>query len=212
LLNGMRHLDALADRFGVERVLGGQCVISATLDADGGIVHLNDLHSLTFGELNGSRSQRIDTIASTLMGAGFDARLSNEIRLDMWEKWIAIATIGGITCLMRAAIGDIVAAGASDLVTNLLGECAAIAAADGFPPRRPWLERARAMFTAPGSLLTASMLRDIEGGMPVEGDHILGDLLRRAAKPDEHSVLRIAYLCLKGYEARRMRGETAAKG
>ena len=44
------------------------------------------------------------------------------------------------------------------------------------------------MFTAPGSLLTASMLRDIEGGMPVEGDHILGDLLRRAAKPDEHSV------------------------
>ena len=45
LLNGMRHLDVLADRFGAERVLGGLCVISATLDADGGIVHLNDLHS-----------------------------------------------------------------------------------------------------------------------------------------------------------------------
>jgi 2-dehydropantoate 2-reductase len=45
--------------------------------------------------------------------------------------------------------------------------------------------------------------------MPVEGDHILGDLLRRAAKPDENSVLRIAYLHLKAYEALRMRGETA---
>ena len=92
-----------------------------------------------------------------------------------------------------------------------MSECAAIAAAEGFPPRPPSLERARAVFTAPGSLLTASMLRDIEGGMPVEGDHILGDLLRRAAKPDEHSVLRIAYLHLKAYEARQMRGETAAK-
>ena len=54
LLNGMRHLDVLAGRFGAERVLGGQCVISATLDANGGIVHLNDIHALTFGELDGA--------------------------------------------------------------------------------------------------------------------------------------------------------------
>ena len=53
------------------------------------------------------------------------------------------------------------------------------------------------------------MLRDIERGMPTEGDHILGDLLRRAAKPDDHSLLRIAYLNVKAYEAGRMRGETA---
>ena len=46
LLNGMRQLDVVADRFGAERVLGGLCVISATLDADGAIVHLNDLHAL----------------------------------------------------------------------------------------------------------------------------------------------------------------------
>ena len=211
LLNGMRHLDVLADRFGVSACLAGYAVISATLDAKGGIVHLNDLHSLAFGELDGSRSQRIETVASALMGAGFDARLSDEIRQEMWEKWVFIAAGAGITCLMRAAIGDIVAAGASDLVTEILSECADIADARAFRRASRRLERARAAFTAPGSPLTASMLRDIEGGMPVEGDHILGDLLRRAAKPDEHSVLRIAYLHLKAYEAGRMRGETAAK-
>ena len=209
LLNGMRHLDVLADRFGVERVLGGLCVISATLDADGGIVHLNELHALTFGELDGSRSQRIETVASTLVGAGFDARLTDEIRQEMWEKWVFIAAAAGITCLMRAAIGDIVAAGASDLATKLLNECAAIAAIEGFPPRQLPLEQARTILTAAGSPLKASMLRDIEGGMPVEGDHIFGDLLRRAVKSDEHSVLRIAYLHVKAYEARRMRSETA---
>ena len=114
LLNGMRHLDALAGRFGAERLLGGLCVISATLDADGDIVHLNDLHSLTFGELDGTRSARIEAIGSMLSARGYEARLSDTIRQEMWEKWIFIATAAGITCLMRAAIGDIVAAGAAE--------------------------------------------------------------------------------------------------
>jgi 2-dehydropantoate 2-reductase len=206
LLNGMRHLDVLADRFGVERVLGGLAVISTTLDADGGVVHLNDLHLLTFGELDGSRSQRIETIASTLMGAGFEARLSEEIRQDMWEKWIFIAAAAGITSLMRAAIGDIVAVGASDLATTLLNECAAIAAAQGFPSREAPLQQVRTVLTAAGSPLKASMLRDIEGGGPVESEHILGDLLRRDPKPDDRSVLRIAYAHVKAYEAGRARG------
>lgn len=207
LLNGMRHLDVLADRFGPDHALGGLCVISATLDADGGIVHLNDFQSLTFGELDGSRSPRIEAIASTLTGAGFDARLSDAIRQDMWEKWIFIAALAGITCLMRAAIGDIVATGAADLSTGLLDECAAIAASEGFPPRKPFLDGARATLQASGSPLTASMLRDIEDGKPVEADAILGDLLRRAGEADAHSLLRIAYAHTKAYEAQRQRSE-----
>jgi 2-dehydropantoate 2-reductase len=211
LLNGMRHLDRLAERFGADRVLGGQCVTSATLDPDGAIVHLNDLHALTFGELDGSRSPRIETIATALLNAGFDARLSDEIRQEMWEKWVFIATAAGITCLMRAAVGGYVAAGGADLATGLLTECASIAAAQGFPLREPALEQARATLTAAGSPLKASMLRDIESGKPVEGDQILGDLLRRAGKPDRHSLLRIAALQLKAYEAGRKGGEIVDK-
>ena len=130
----------------------------------------------------------------------------------MWEKWIFIAAAAGITCLMRAAIGDIVAAGASDLGAGLLDECAAIAASEGFPPRRPFLERVRAtLSTRRVRRMTASMLRDIEDGKPVEARAILGDLLRRAAKPDGHSLLRIAYAHVKAYEARRKRGEPRRK-
>jgi 2-dehydropantoate 2-reductase len=211
LLNGMRHLDRLAERFGAERVLGGTCAISATLDADGAIVHLNDWHALSFGELDGSHSQRVETIASALLNAGFDARLSGEIRQEMWEKWVFIATAAGITCLMRASVGDYVAAGAADLAMGLLTECASIAAAHGFPLREPALERARSAMTAAGSHFKASMLRDIEGGKPVEGDQILGDLLLRAKKPDDRSLLRIAALHVKAYEAGLKRGEIAAR-
>jgi 2-dehydropantoate 2-reductase len=123
---------------------------------------------------------------------------------------VFIATAAGITCLMRAAVGDYVAAGAADLATGLLNECASIAAAEGFPPRGPALERGRVALTASGSPLKASMLRDIEGGKPVEGDQILGDLLRRAKKPDEFSLLRIATLHVKAYEAGRKGREVAA--
>ena len=210
LLNGVRQLDVLADRFGAGRVLGGLCVISATLGDDGAIIHLNDLHALAFGELDGSRSERIEAVASALIGAGFDARLSDAIRLEMWEKWVFIAAAAGVTCLMRASVGDIVAAGAADLATALLDECAAIAADQGFAPRQPYLERTRAIITAPGSPLMASMLRDIEAGLPAEGDHILGDLCRRAPEPDAQALLRIADLHVRAYEARRMRGGTGS--
>jgi 2-dehydropantoate 2-reductase len=206
----MRHIDRLVERFGAERVLGGQCAVSATLGADGAVVHLNDWHVLSFGELDGSRSPRICTIAAALLNAGFDARLADNIRQEMWEKWVFIATAAGITCLMRASVGDYVAAGATDLALGLLNECASIAAAQGFPLREPALERGRTALTAAGSPLKASMLRDIEAGKPVEGDQILADLLRRAAKPDDPSLLRVATLHVKAYEAGRKGREVAA--
>jgi 2-dehydropantoate 2-reductase len=123
----------------------------------------------------------------------------------MWEKWVFIAASAGATCLMRAAIGDIVAAGAADLAAGLFAECAAIAAEEGFPPRSEFAERTRRMLTTPASPLTSSMLRDIERGAPVEADHILGDLLRRAGPLADKSLPRLAYSHTKVYEARRVR-------
>ena len=207
---GCKHLEILAERFGAERVLGGLCVISSTLGEDGTILHLNDLHGLTFGELDGARSERIEAIAAALLDAGFEARLSDAIRQEMWEKWLFIAAGASATCLMRASIGDIVAAGASDLATGLIDECAAIATAQGFAPRPATLAMARGALTAAGSTLTASMMRDMENGMPVEADHLIGDLLRRAGAADNRALLRIAYAHLKAYEARRAR-EAAAR-
>src|SRR5262245_24342907 len=63
LLNGMRHLDALDARFGADAVLGGSCFLSAKLDAEGQIVHISDVHRLTFGERGGGWSQRVEAIA-----------------------------------------------------------------------------------------------------------------------------------------------------
>jgi 2-dehydropantoate 2-reductase len=212
LLNGLNHLDALDRRFGAPRTLGGLCLISTTLDDEGRILHLNDLHGLTFGPRDGAKSARVAAIAEALSGAGFDARLGDAIMQDMWDKWMFIASAAGITCLMRAAIGDIVAAGAAKFALALIDECAEIAGRQGFAPAEGVVQRIRAAQTAPGSTITASMLRDIERGGRIEADHIIGDLLRSGAEKGVSSpLLGIVDAHLRAYEARRIRTRGAAK-
>ena len=209
VLNGMQHLDVLAERFGRDRVLGGLCLISAVLDEAGTVLHLNDMHTLNFGELDGGRLARTDAITAAFGTANFSSAANDNILQAMWEKWMFIASLAGITTLMRSCVGDIVSAGGRDLALALLDECAAIASHNGFAPSAAALDRGRAMVSAAGSPLTASMFKDIERGAPTEADHILGDLLGRAApasQPDR-SLLRVAYAHLKTYEARRSREE-----
>ena len=212
LLNGMKHLDLLgAARFGGNAVLGGQCIISATLDGEGRVLHLNDSHFVSFGEQNGAKSPRAVAIAEAFSGAKFDSQLSTAILHEMWEKWAFIAAAAGICCLMRGAFGDIAAAGASQLASDMFTECCAIAAKNGFKPGETAVKRSVGMLTAAGSPIAASMLRDIERGAPIEADHIIGDLLARgSAQPVDYPLLQIAYAHLRTYEARRQREKTAA--
>jgi 2-dehydropantoate 2-reductase len=206
MLNGMRHLDLLEQRFGAGAVLGGVAQISVSLDAEGRVLHLGDVHGLLYGERDGVASERMQAIAADFAGAKFDARASDAILQEMWEKWVFIATAAGITCLMRATVGDIVAAGAGDLAIALLEECAAIASRQGFAPREAVMQRNRTMLTAAGSSFTASMLRDVERNARTEVDHMIGDLLQRGGGgANAHAMLRIAHAHLLAYEARRVR-------
>src|SRR5271169_5901454 len=88
LLNGMRHLDILDERFGRARVLGGQCQIAATLDLEHRVVHLNERHELSFGERDGSLSDRVRAIADQMHDAAFEERASENILQEMWDKWV----------------------------------------------------------------------------------------------------------------------------
>ena len=203
LLNGLRHLDLLDARFGARRVLGGVARISSTLDADGRIHQLGPFNELVFGSRTPGAID--DDIAQMLRTPGFDTHLSADILHEMWEKWVFIAAAAATTSLMRAAVGDIVAANAVHVPMGLMRECAAIAAENGFAPREKATAAGLAVLAAPGSLFTASMLRDIEQRSRIEADHIIGDLLRRASNAAHTPLLGTAYAHLKAYEARRAR-------
>jgi len=205
LLNGMLHLDILDREFGRERVLGGLCAIAATLNEKREVVQLQPMQSLTFGERDGKISERVRAIAEVIKSGDFNGTASENVIEDMWEKWVLLTSLAASTSLMRASLGNILAApGGKDFVLGILDECKSVASAEGYPPRAPFMERTLSMLTAEGSPLTASMFRDIKAGLPVEADHVVGDLIARgdAAKVPVPR-LRIAYTHLKAYERQR---------
>ncbi|MCJ2015688.1 2-dehydropantoate 2-reductase [Methylobacterium sp. J-076] len=214
VLNGMAHLARLDRAFGAAKVLGGSCAIAATLLPDGAIRQMTELASITYGERDGSTSARIAAVDALMRAGGpkFQPRLSERIELEMWEKWVFLATLAGGTTLMRASVGDIAAApGGTAFMSALHAECTAIAAAAGFAPREKVAAGARGQLTAAGSAFTASMLRDIEGKGRIEADHVISDLIARGqAQGLPTPMLDLAYTGLKAYEARRER-ETAKR-
>jgi 2-dehydropantoate 2-reductase len=202
LLNGMLHLDVLDAKFGRERVLGGLCAIAVTLNDKREVVQLQPMQSLTFGERDGKTTDRVRAIAEIFKSGNFGSVASENVLQDMWEKWTFLASIAASTSLMRAPLGIILAAPrGKDFLLGILDECKAVATAEGYPPRAPFLDRTVTMLTTEGSPLTASMFRDIKAGQRVEADHVIGDLIARgdAAKVPVPR-LRTAYTHLKAYE------------
>lgn len=202
VLNGMRHIDLLTKRFGEHGVIGGVCLVAAEIDDQGRIVQLADFQQLVYGERNGETTPRLKTLDATLQGARFDARLSTDIMQEMWEKWVQLASLGAITCLLRGAIGEIVAEpGGADLSLEVLSESAAVATACGHKPSEAFLSRHTAAMTAPGSQLTSSMYRDLRKSAPVEVDHILGDFIERGSERQVATpLLKAAFVNLRVYQ------------
>ncbi len=180
VLNGMRQVDAINARFGAKALAGCVCKIAAHLDEQGRIVQMNKLQDLAYGEMSGDVTDRIRRLDKEMQGAGFDARLSPDIELEMWEKWTLLAALGGITCLARGNVGQVAAApGGVEFASRIFDEVTSIVSAAGRKPSEAFLKQARAMLTQQGSAQTSSMYRDLQKGYPVEAGQIIGDLLDR---------------------------------
>jgi len=209
VLNGLSHIAMLQSAFGTGAVLGGLAKIQATLAPDGTVRHLNDWRYLTFGELDGSMSPRVQALAEIAARApGLVAEAVPDVTFRMWEKLVHLGTSAIGTVLMRANVGEIARApGGVALLHRVLERNAAVAAAQGHPMRPAFLEEFRRIFADPGSAYSTSMLRDLEAGHRIEADHILGFLLeavRQAGLPSE--IHEAAYIHAKAYEQRREAG------
>lgn len=214
LLNGMSHLGVLDKRFGAERVLGGVAYIASTLGADGTILHLGEFHKIAFGPRDGL--PRADAVCRSLE-ALFAKTPVSHARSDtilqvMWDKWVFLASIAGMTAMMRSAIGDILEADAGEkLLLGMFAECVSVARAEGFPVSEAILATHRKTLTQKGSVATASMMRDTENGGSTEADQILGAMLALARK---HSlatpITEVAYTHMQAYAARRRRESAPA--
>jgi 2-dehydropantoate 2-reductase len=205
VLNGMRHMDRLAARFGRNAVGGCAAKVATTLDDEGCIVQLAPFQDLAYGEMDGSRSSRIMAVDEFMRGASFEARLSANIAREMWEKWALLATLGGVTCLMRGNLGEIEASsGGAEFLMRFFEEVASVISAVGMPLDAAFLAQTRAVLAAAkGSSLASSMYRDMTAHHPIEADQIVGDLLVRARGASLSTpLLAAAYTHLCVYQRR----------
>jgi len=206
IMNGVLQYDVLDREFEPHRVLGGLCQINATLGPEGEVIHLGKYANIVFGERAGpARSDRCVALEQALAGGEYVSRLSTDIYQDIWEKYVFLTTLAAATCLMRGSVGQIASTDDGiDIMSGLLQESQAVAAASGHAVRPEADASARKLITDRTQPVTASMFRDLSQGLPVEADHIVGDMVRRARTLGvDATYLRTAYAHLQVYQAQR---------
>lgn len=208
LLNGLAHLERLDTRFGRTHVLGGSCAIDVMLLPDGTIRHAGTLQRIVFGERNRQPSARTLALADTLAQGTIEWEHADDVLLRMWEKLLMLSVLAAVTCLFRGNVQEIMSApGGKQAVERALAANVQILTREGYPPSPGALKAAQSRLTDPTGQWSASMMRDMEGGRPVEADHVIGFMLDKARKHGvDDTILSLAYTHLKAYERRRADG------
>jgi 2-dehydropantoate 2-reductase len=210
VLNGVRHIDVLTEKFGRSRVLGGLTRIRAELMRDGTIQESRIQINLNLiGELDGRASTRCAVIKAALDAGGIPIEISDDILAMMWAKFFGFVCSATIATLTRSRADAIArsASGAS-FVSEVIEECAGVVAAAGYPQAPPPAPDTaaiiRGLFSQPDSTYGPSMLIDMEEGRPTEGEHTIGDMVERAKRANiSVPILNAARCNLEAYEINR---------
>ena len=178
-LNGLNHMAVLDAKYGRARVLGGVAHIAATLTDSGAVRQLTDMHKLSVGPRDAAHEALARAFIAACQKAEFDSLYSDNIEQLLWDKWVFLATLAGMTTVNQGSVGEIVATPHGlGLMRQMYAEGCAAAQASGHPIAPATAEGALRMLTTPSGL-TASMLRDLQGGQRTEHEHILGALAKR---------------------------------
>ena len=206
LLNGIKHISTLTDRFGPDRVLGGVAAVNAVLMPNGDVVQTPVKIDMTaFGELSGGRSARCADIHRAFVAGGLPGAVSEDIIASLWAKFFAFACIAAIATLTRARAGTVARSpSAATFVAAVIEECARVVAAEGYPAPNDVAEIVRSLFAQRDYNYGPSILVDMEEGRPTEGEHTIGDLVERATRRGVAvPILTAALRNLQAYELGR---------
>jgi 2-dehydropantoate 2-reductase len=205
LLNGMSHLESLDAQFGKERVMGGSCAIVATLTPDGIVRSMSEHETIVWGARVPAQEPAAKALAECFAKTSTKWTHADNIILEMWEKLTFLSTLAGMTCLMRANIGELLSTDDGRAISEkFLASAIAIAEREGYAPRQSARERYFNVLADKASPITASMLRDLEAGNAVEAAHIVGYMRDKAREHGiDDSVMSIAVAHLQAYQNRR---------
>jgi len=180
LLNGVEAFDTLAAA-GVPagQILEGLAMIGASRPEPGVVQRSSEFRAVVVGERSGGPSERAERIASAFRDGGADARVSENVTVDLWRKLIFLATFAAVSGMSRRSIGPVREAPLGRLLLERgVAEIVAIARARGVPLPAGEEGRTLERFDAMPPDLKPSLLFDLEHGSPTELDVLSGAVSR----------------------------------
>lgn len=204
IMNGIRHLQTLTTAYGTSRVLGATTRLITSQLPDGTIDVVTPGVRMEIGALDGRHTGAVETAVAELRASTVEVSVRDDILDAMWEKFAFITSTAVLTCLVGDEIGPIARAeGGPDLARGVVGEVAAVAAAEGHALDPEFTAGLRRLVTDSASTFGPSMFRDMSAGRPVEIT-VLDDLADRARSHGVDAPLLQAALVRIGVHNRRL--------
>lgn len=198
LQNGADNADRLREILPHENILAGLCKIVSKIESPGVITHFEYEPEIVFGEYNNTNTERIQKLKEVFDKAGFKNTLSEDVHLDIWKKFLFIATVSGMGAITRSPFG---AMREDENIRQLLyqtaSEIMAIANAKGIALTNQHIEMAIGIIDRMDYNTTASMQRDFMEGRPSELKNFNGYIVEQGKQLDIVTpVNKFTYQCL----------------
>jgi len=180
--NGVDAPDMAADAFGPERVAICVARILSNITGPGEITRYAVPRSFTIGGVDGGQqSARVTRLRETLAAAGVDVPECDDVRVDLWTKFLLFNAGSSVTAGARTRMGTIRnTPELSALAQRLIRETWEVARAEGVAlPDTAAEDIWTYMKTNMPDEARTSTAHDLELGRALEIDHICGSVARR---------------------------------
>ncbi len=182
-LNGVEAPDALAAALGAARVLGGLSKVFSMVESPGVVRHFNPGATVAFGELEGGPSKRAETLKQAFGEARVDAKVSEDIRTELWKKLVTVSSWAGLGALARSPMGVLRKIPETRaLIERAMDEGIAVGLCRGHALFEAFKDELWRFYDALPAEATASMQRDLMAGKPSELDAWNGAIVRFGAE------------------------------
>ena len=202
LQNGVDAADRIGAVIGMEHLIGGATWLSAAIEAPGVIAQFSQFRRIVVGEFNAQKTPRLQAVCDALNATGATVEVSDNILKVVWTKFAFIASVSALGSLTRVTFGEYRAVPESRAVlTEAIGEVAAVARAKGVALDADILEKTLAFIDSSAPGIKPSMQRDVEAGRVSELESMLGVVVRLGEQLGVPTpVMRFAYAMLKPRE------------
>jgi 2-dehydropantoate 2-reductase len=183
LQNGVDNEEKIAARIGHEHVLGGVSFILAHIAEPGVVEQVGSRRRVIFGELNGSRTERVTRLLAEFRKAEIDTDLADDIRVVLWDKFAYLCALAGLPAVTRLPIDKLLAVPETrSLFRELVREVSLVARAEGVELADDIVDEKTAFAETLGPDSFSSLHHDLVAGHRLELDALHGELTRRAAR------------------------------